>query len=226
MAPDDEPAVLGLIDADWLPGQLPARQLLMPAEQSTHGAETLLVCDPHGDVAGALRCRVRSEDGAGLIEWLHGREDSEVITALITLAQARLGDRALYACTGPGIGIPGLAAGHRPVTARALAAAGFIRTAAQRYFVRDLAGAPPAPPAYPLADVTVLGQPARWRLDLTATDGQPLAAARLLAASPATAGTAVLSQLTVQSGQRRRGIGSHLLALLCTRGSFYWVMVQ
>ncbi|MFE0654593.1 GNAT family N-acetyltransferase [Streptomyces sp. NPDC059534] len=65
---------------------------------------------------------------------------------------------------------------------------------------------------YPLADITVLTKPAGWRLELTDTDGQPLASATLLAPASATAGMAVLSQLTVQSGQRRRGIGSHLLA--------------
>ncbi|MFI8829316.1 GNAT family N-acetyltransferase [Streptomyces sp. NPDC053431] len=163
---------------------------------------------------GVVRCQVQAAGGAGLIVWLHGREDFEVIAALIALARARLGDRELYACTGPATatGIPGLPTGHRPVTARALTAAGFVQAATQRYFLRDLSGAPPAPPAYPLADVTALTEPDGWRLELTDTDGQPLASATLLAPAPATAGMAVLPQLTVQPRQRRRGIGSHLLA--------------
>ncbi|MFD9624144.1 GNAT family N-acetyltransferase [Streptomyces virginiae] len=211
MASVDEPAVLELIDADWLPGQQQAHELLTPAGESPH---TLVVCDPHGEVVGAVLCQVRTEDDAGLIVWLHGREDFEVIAALIALARAQLGNRVLYACTGPATatGIPGLPAGHRPVTARALTAAGFTQASRQRYFLRDLTDVPPAPPTYPLADATDLARPAGWRLELTGTDGQPLASGTLLAPAPATADMAVLSQLTVQCGQRRHGIGSHLLA--------------
>ncbi|MFJ2061290.1 GNAT family N-acetyltransferase [Streptomyces sp. NPDC087908] len=137
-----------------------------------------------------------------------------MIAALIALAQARLGDRELYAYTGPATAtcVPGLPAGRRPFTAGALTAAGCTQTAAQRYFLRDLAGTPPAPPTYPLADVTALTNPGGWRLEPTGTDGQAHARATLLGPTSATAGIAVLSELTVQPGKRRRGIGSHLLA--------------
>uniref|UniRef100_UPI003F491768 GNAT family N-acetyltransferase n=1 Tax=Streptomyces sp. CA-141956 TaxID=3240051 RepID=UPI003F491768 len=151
---------------------------------------------------------------SGLIVWLHGREQFEVIAALIAVARAQLGDRLLYACTGPATasGIPGLPTGHRPVTARALTAAGFTPASTQRYFLRSLAHTPPAPPAYPLADVTPLPGFSGWHLELTGTDGRLLADATVLAPAPATAHMAVLSQLAVRPGQRRRGIGSHLLA--------------
>ncbi|MFI8829373.1 hypothetical protein [Streptomyces sp. NPDC053431] len=51
-----------------------------------------MVCDQYGEVAGVVRCQVRAADDAGLIVWLHGREDFEVIAVLIALARARLGD--------------------------------------------------------------------------------------------------------------------------------------
>lgn len=63
MAPEDEPTVLGLIDEDSLPGQHPARALLTPVDESVQGAETLVVCDPQGEVAGVVRCQVRAADG-------------------------------------------------------------------------------------------------------------------------------------------------------------------
>ncbi|MFI8294075.1 GNAT family N-acetyltransferase [Streptomyces sp. NPDC085614] len=213
MIPGDQPAVLALIDADRLLGQHPAREILTRSGESPRETEILVVCDEHGRVAGAVRCRVRPADGAGLIVWLHGREDFEVIAALIALARARLGHRTVYACTSPATAtdIPGLPVEHRAVTARALAAAGFSPASARQYFQRDLETAPPAAPAYPLADVTPLTGPPGWRLELTCIEGRHLATATLLAPTPATAHMAVLSELSVRRGQRRRGIGSHLL---------------
>ncbi|MFF3404114.1 hypothetical protein ACFYW6_37255, partial [Streptomyces sp. NPDC002659] len=150
MTADDQDVVAALIDADWLPGRLPARERTPEPD-----GETFVVIDAPGRVAGVVCCRVRPADEAGLIVWLHGREDFGVMAALVALARARLGRRLLYACTGPATatGIPGLPVEHRPTTARALTAAGFSPASAQRYFLRDLTTAPPAPPGYPLADV-------------------------------------------------------------------------
>ncbi|MFF3404329.1 hypothetical protein ACFYW6_38605 [Streptomyces sp. NPDC002659] len=108
-AREDHDAVAALIDADWLPGQLPARQSLpsagVVALRKTH---TLAVLD-------TTRWQERCPAGCGPAmrrgdRRLHGREDFEVIATLIALAPAHLGMRPLYACTGPATatGIPAL----------------------------------------------------------------------------------------------------------------------
>ncbi|MFJ1562194.1 GNAT family N-acetyltransferase [Streptomyces mirabilis] len=213
MAQGDIAAVLELIDADELPGRCPARETLASTGTGLRRADTLVVCDQHGQVAGAVRCGLRAADGAGLIVWLHGREEFETVAALIALARAHLGSRPLYACTGPATatGIPGLPAGHRKTTARALTAAGFTPTRAQQYFLRNLATTPPPAPEYPLADVTAIADPPGWQLELTDTDGRHIATAILRAPTPDTTGMAVLWQLAVRTEHRRRGIGTRLL---------------
>ncbi|MFE0654065.1 GNAT family N-acetyltransferase [Streptomyces sp. NPDC059534] len=108
-------------------------------------------------------------------------------------------------------GIPGLPVEHRAVTARALTAAGFSPASAQRYFLRDLTIAPPAPPEYPLADVTPITDPPGWQLELTGTDGRHAATAILRAPTHETAGMAVLWQLTVRHAHRRQHIATRLL---------------
>ncbi|MFF3403059.1 GNAT family N-acetyltransferase [Streptomyces sp. NPDC002659] len=209
MAADDHDVVAALIDADWLPGRLPARQ-----RTPEPNGETFVVVDARERVAGAVRCRVRPADRAGLIVWLHGRENFGVMAALVVLARVRLGRRLLYACTGPATatGIPGLPVEHRPETERALMAAGFSPVSAQRYFLRDLTMAPPAPPGYPLADVNSIAAPPGWQLELTDTDGAHIASAILRAPTPETAGMAVLWQLAVRTEHRRKGVATHLLA--------------
>ncbi|MFF8848115.1 hypothetical protein ACF08N_36440 [Streptomyces sp. NPDC015127] len=132
-------------------------------------------------MAGAVRCQGEAADDAGLIVGPHGREDFEVIAALIALARARMGGRLLYACTGPvtASGIPRLSVQHRAVTARALTAAGSTPASTQRYFLRNLTSTPPSQPAYPLADVTAVTSPPGWQLEIVDTDGRHLATAIL-----------------------------------------------
>lgn len=209
MTADDESAVASLIDADRLPGQLAARERSLEPD-----GETLVVVGRQGLLAGVVCCRVRPSDGAGLIMWLHGREDFDVVAALIALARAHLGRRPLYACTGPATatGIPGLAIDHRPESARALTRAGFSPVSAQRYFLRDLTTAPPVAPTYPLADVTPVTSPPGWLLKLNDTDGSHMATAILRAPTPQTADMAVLWQLNVRAVYRRKGVATHLLA--------------
>ncbi|MEU1409222.1 GNAT family N-acetyltransferase [Streptomyces sp. NPDC005728] len=213
MVGNDTPAVLELIDADRLPGQSPARDILASTGTGIRRAGILMVCDQQGRVAGAVRCGLRAADGAGLIVWLHGREEFETVAALIALARAHLGSRPLYACTGPATatGIPGLPVGHRKATARALTAVGFTPTRAQQYFLCDLTITPPPVAEYPLAEVTTIADPPGWQLELTDTDGHHMATAILRAPTPDTAGMAVLWQLAVRTEHRRRGIGTRLL---------------
>ncbi|MER7820062.1 GNAT family N-acetyltransferase [Streptomyces sp. NPDC096153] len=211
LAGEDTSAVLELIDADWLPGQRPAREILASAGTGLRHGATFVLCDEHRPV-GVVRCGLRAADAAGLVVWLHGREDFDVVAGLIAAARAHLGHRPLYACTGPATatGIPGLPVGHRKATARALTAAGFTPAAAQRYSLRDLTAEPPTP-EYPLADVTPIADPPGWQLELTETDGTHIATAILRAPTTETAGMAVLWQLAVRAEHRRQGIGTHLL---------------
>ncbi|MZE52742.1 GNAT family N-acetyltransferase, partial [Streptomyces sp. SID5770] len=78
-------------------------------------------------------------------------------------------------------------------------------------FLRDLTLTPPAPPEYPLAEVTPITDPPGWLLKLTDTDGRHLATAILRAPTPETAGMAVLWQLAVRHSHRRQGLATHLL---------------
>jgi GNAT superfamily N-acetyltransferase len=206
--------VASLIDADRLPGQHLNHLSPPKPGEGLREAETLVVCNSQGEVAGVVCVGVRPADRAGLIVQLHGLEVFEVITALLVLARAYLGHRMLYACTGPATatGIPGLPVEHRTVTARALVAAGFSPASAQRYFLRNLTAAPPAPPEYPLADVTPIADPPGWQLELTDTDGHHIATAILRAPTPETAGMAVVRHLAVRTEYRRQGVATHLLA--------------
>ncbi|MGI5380862.1 GNAT family N-acetyltransferase [Streptomyces sp. CA-251387] len=214
MAPDDDTAVRQLMDTDWLPGQRPAHSIPLTPDARLRENETLVVCNAQGEAAGAVCVGVRPADEAGLIVWLHGREDFSVISALLALARAHLGHRPLYAFTGPATatGIPGLPIKHRPVTERALTAAGFVPTSAQRYFLRDLVTPPPVPPEYPLADVTPIADPPGWQLELTDTDNRHIATAILRAPTPDTADMAVVWQLSVRHSHRCLGVGTRLLA--------------
>ncbi|MEU1408320.1 GNAT family N-acetyltransferase [Streptomyces sp. NPDC005728] len=208
----DTSAVLELIDADQLPGRSPAGETLTSIGTGLHQVSTLVVCDQHGRVVGAVRHGLRATDAAGLIVWLHGHEESEAVAALIALSRARLGSRPMYACTGPATatGIPGLPVRHRKATAQALTAAGFTPSRAQWYFLRDLS-VPPPTPEYPLAEITTVGDPLGWQLEVTDAGGHHIATAILRAPTPDTADMAVLWQLTVRTEHRRRGIGTHLL---------------
>ncbi|MCX5233273.1 GNAT family N-acetyltransferase [Streptomyces sp. NBC_00233] len=210
----DHAVVVSLIDCDWLAGQHPAGLQFPPqALKQLHEAEILVVCDSGGDVAGVVSFGVRPADGAGLIVQLHGWGNFEAIAALLAAARAQLGQRTLYAFTGPATatGIPGLPVEHRSVTARALIAAGFSPASAQRYFLRDLTTTPPAPPHYPLANVTIITDPPGWLLKLNDIRGRHTATAILRAPTPETADMAVLWQLAVRHSHRRQGIATHLL---------------
>ncbi|MET8509805.1 GNAT family N-acetyltransferase [Streptomyces sp. NPDC004787] len=211
---DDYAAVVSAIESDWLPGQHPAEFQFPPqALKKLHDAEILVLCDVHGDVAGVVSIGVRPADGAGLIVQLHGRENPEVVTALLALARSHLAQRTLHAFTGPATatGIYGLPVEHRTVTARALTEAGFLPVSAQRYFLRDLNTFPAPQPQHPLADVTTITRPPGWMLRLTGTDGRHIATAIMRAPTSETAGMAVLWQLTVSPSHRRQGVATRLL---------------
>ncbi|MFF3404312.1 GNAT family N-acetyltransferase [Streptomyces sp. NPDC002659] len=154
---------------------------------------------------------VRRPDDAGLIHWLHAGEDFAAIAALLSFARSHLGPRTLHAFTAPATraGVPGLPVGQRPVTLRALTAAGFTPTTGQYYLLRDLSEGPPRPDD-PIAGVTLLNDFQGWRLTVIGADGREVATALLSRPDPES-GTATLWHLTVHPLHRRQGVGHRLL---------------
>ncbi|MFI9825664.1 GNAT family N-acetyltransferase [Streptomyces sp. NPDC052013] len=220
MEPDDQPKVLALVRADWLPGQPePDPQLLtgQPRPGLTGAATLVLTGIDSGDrVRGVVHCAVRTSDGVGLIGWLHAREDFEALAVLIAAARANLGPaRTLYAGTGPTqlpetltSALSGIAERRRPATTRALCAAGFTPATSRRYYHHALTSTPTRP-LFPLPEIRPLTDPPGVQLTLTETDGSPLATAVLHTSG---GDHWQLWHLAVHAGHRRRGIGSHLLA--------------
>ncbi|MFI9824575.1 GNAT family N-acetyltransferase [Streptomyces sp. NPDC052013] len=218
MEPDDHPLVLALIMADRLPGQ-PAPDPYLVTGQPRHSladAATLVLIDASDRIRGVVHCVLRTSDEAGLIGWLHAREDFQALAALIAAARARLGPvRTLYAGTGPtqppetlASALPGIAERRRPATTRALRAAGFTPATSRRYYHHPLSPAP-ARPLFPLAELRPLTDPPGVQLTLTETDGSALAAAVVHTGD---GDHWQLWHLAVRPGHRHRGIGSHLLA--------------
>ncbi|MFF7242164.1 GNAT family N-acetyltransferase [Streptomyces collinus] len=218
MEPDDHTTVLTLINADRLPGQPAAGPGLLtsPPDDGLALPTTLVLTDLTGTVCGVVHCAVRTRDGAGLIGWLHARENFDAAVALIAAARAHLGPaRMLYAGTGPTqasqpgtLPLPGIAQRRRPATTRALHAAGFTEAATRLYLVHPLTPAPAAP-VFPLAKLRPEINPAGVQLTLVETDGQPMATAVL---HPLDDEHWQLRHLAVREDRRHRGIASHLLA--------------
>ncbi len=203
--PITQGAVRALVEADRLPGLAQA-----PAPGS---AVTFVLTSARDEIVGAVCCGVRPGDGAGMIWWLHGCEDFDVLTALLAVARSHLGARrTLYACPPPpgadGRHLPGLPRKRRSVTVRALAVAGFTPAATRWYFHHPLTGRE-QPPVYPLAEITPLTDPRDRQLTLTDTHGNHLATAILH--TPAPSKTATLCHLVVHPSHRSQGIATRLL---------------
>ncbi|MGW3137776.1 GNAT family N-acetyltransferase [Streptomyces sp. NPDC001139] len=218
MKPDDHLPVLALIRADRLPGQ-PITDMQLLTGQVRRGlaqVTTLVVSDADDRIHGVVQCAVRASDEAGLISWLHAREDFDTLAVLIAAARAHLGPvRVVYASTGPSqkpdtlpSALPGIAEHLRPGTTRALRAAGFTPATSRHYFQHPLTPTP-ARPLFPLAQMRPMTDPPGVQLTLTETDGSALATAIL---HNYDSDHWQLWHLAVRADRRHRGIGSHLLA--------------
>jgi ribosomal protein S18 acetylase RimI-like enzyme len=214
----DHPAVLALLAADLLPGQpAPDTYLLAaPGRDGLAETSTLVLTYTGDDVQGVVHCAIRASDGAGLIGWVHAREDFDALAALIATARAHLGpERTLYIGTGPtqppetvSFALPGIAEDRRPATSRAVRAAGFTPAISRRYFHHSLTPTPAAL-VFPLAELRPLADPPGVQVILMETDGAELATAVLHIGDW---DRWLLWHLAVRADRRHRGIGSHLLA--------------
>lgn len=219
--PADTPAVLELVAADRLPGQpTPTPDMLTEALEGRSPVDagwwaelstpaTQVAVGTAGDVLGVVSYAVRPKDDAGVIVWLHCRENPAVADTLVRHAAAALGPRDLGAfefATALTRGLEALPAGHRPATDAALRAAGFTGTALWRYMHTTLPR-----PGLPTAGHVRIGtdpeHPDSWKLEITRR-GRLLAEA--LIGLPVQ-GIGVLWWITVVPGARGKGIGRALL---------------
>ncbi|MER7998189.1 GNAT family N-acetyltransferase [Streptomyces sp. NPDC095613] len=218
--PADQAAVLDLVNADRLPGQPsvgPAmlNEALKGADEGDNwwgafGPPTVQVAiDPAGELVGAISCAVRAKDDAGVVLWLHCREDEAVAEALITRALAVLPTRPVEAfqfATALTQGLEALPVGHRPATHAALERAGFVGERLWRYMRADLPrpGLPRAEGALAVPDPD---RPAARRMEVR-QDGRTVAEAVI---GPPKQGIGVLWWIEVSPGARRQGLGRAML---------------
>jgi len=218
---DDKAAVLALMDADRITGQPRAtpkmldRALLGPPvdadrREDLEPPRTDVATTPGGQVVGAVSCTIRPADGAGLVLWLHCREDATAAETLIAHVLTVLGSRPLSAfgfASTLGLGLKGLPVRHRPATRRALTATGFSDRSPWRYLHRPLGAAVRC--GYPLAEVEPCAQPPGWRLSLRETSGDLVGKATI--GCPVD-GIGVVWQISVEPPHRGRGAGRAVLA--------------
>lgn len=149
----DAEAVLGLVNADRLPGQ-PATtpQMLTEALAGRSPIDagwwaeltpptTDVALDARGRVIGVISWARRPKDDTGLILWLHCREDADTADVLIHHALAALGPcrtEAFHFATALTRGVEALPVDHRPVTHAALSRAGLTGEFLWRYLLIDL----------------------------------------------------------------------------------------
>lgn len=220
----DEATVLGLVNADRLPGQPQTTPAMLGealagrspvdsgwwAELDSPRTDVLTIAP--GRVVGVVSYATRPSDESGLILWLHCRaenrheEDRTVAEALIAHALAELGPRPVYAfefASALTLGLEGLPVRHRPVTRTALEAAGFAGRDLWRYIHRRL-GDPVSHQVSAFAEVCPSTDPAGWQLTLREADGTALIGRPI-------EGIGVLWWISITPAVRRRGLGRALL---------------
>ncbi|HWE91878.1 MAG TPA: GNAT family N-acetyltransferase [Pseudonocardiaceae bacterium] len=218
----DTAAVLGLVNADRIPGQPLCTDAMLseavtgrsPVDSAWWAELDRLVvdvlCDSRGVVRGAVSYARRARDGAGLILWLHGREEPAVIEALLGHATGRLGRASSVAAfefaSALTVGLEGLPVRHRPVTRDALRARRFAEADLWRYMRRDL----PAADLPRCHDADVLPDPEHpgWRVEVRGSDGVRVGDAQVSVAAP---GLGVLWWIGVAASHRGQGLGWSLL---------------
>lgn len=157
----DEQAVLALLAVDHLAGQPVATAAMLAEARSGRSPVdggwwdqldppvTDVVQEGAGELLGVVSWAVRRHDGAGVILWLHCRENETVARILISHVLDLIGARTVYAfefASALTLGLEGLPVRHRQATRRTLEAAGFTGRDRWRYLHAPLpvAGLPRA----------------------------------------------------------------------------------
>jgi len=220
MRSSDIADVLALINADRLPGQPEVTpHMLRDAARGrsavdsswwaelNHIAVDVLVGSDDRPV-GAISHARRSRDAAGLILWMHGREQPDTMAGLIHHALERLSDaRTIHAfdfASALTIGLEALPVRHRPATAAALRSCGFEGRDLWRYMHRRL----PAPELPHITPVEVTSSEPGTR-QLTVRDGDQVAAEATIGLP--LSGIGWLQWISVAPAHRRNGLGRGLL---------------
>lgn len=213
-------AVLELINADQLPGQPVASEAML--DEAIHGRSPIdggfwdelrgitvdVLTGAEQRVLGVVSYARRPRDQAGVILWLHAREDPGVVAELVEHARVQLAPcsviEAFSFATALGLGLEALPVRHRPATVQALQAAGFVGEDLWRYMHRQL----PAPELARADGVEVSIPEADTRQLTLREDGQLLAEATI---GLPTEGIGVLWWISVEPAARGRGLGPALL---------------
>lgn len=218
----DTATVVSLINADRIPGQPECTKAMLSeaiagrspgdggrwAELDTLAIDVL--CDGHGGICGVVSYAHRARDGAGLVLWLHGREQPAIVEALLDHADRHLPDalsvEAFGFASALTVGLEGLPIRHRPVTRQALLTHGFAEADLWRYMRRDL----PAADLPRVHETCVLPAAERpgWRV-VRGSDGTLLGGAQTGIAAP---GLGVLWWIGVEEPYRGQRLGWSLLA--------------
>jgi ribosomal protein S18 acetylase RimI-like enzyme len=214
---EDSGRVLNLIDADRIPGQ--PQVTIETLAEATAGRSpvdsgwwtelegvTTEVATSGDEVVGVVSYAIRPRDGAGLLLWMHGREEPSVVAAMGDHLVRRLAEcsvvEAFSFASALGLGLEALPIGHRPVTHQALLARGFIGTDLWRYMRIDL-------PARNLPRTEYELTSEEDRRTLTVRDGDRLLAEATVGLP--VQGVGVLWWIGVEPEVRGTGLGRALL---------------
>ncbi|WP_063806790.1 GNAT family N-acetyltransferase [Streptomyces regalis] len=216
----DNCTVLALIDADRLPGQPACTPGMLehaldgrsPIDsrwwEELQPPRTNVLLDGEGLLTGAVSYAIRPRDEAGLLLWMHCREDHAAAGALLRHALDQLGPRTNFAfecASALTFGVEGLSARHRATTREVLQRAGFTTRDLRRYIQSPLPlTGLPLMAAYSTGPVH---KPPGRRLQVR--DGDEVVAEAVIG-NPFD-GIAVLRWLHVTSSAQRQGMGRALL---------------
>lgn len=216
----DADQVLALVNADRVPGQPEVTGAMLTeaiAGRSPIDAgwwdelvelHTDVLDRGDGTVSGVVAYAHRPRDGAGVILWLHGREEPRIVGELVAHAVESLADcrvvEAFSFSSALGLGLEALPVRQRPVTDQALRNAGFDGLDLWRYMHRRL----PAPDLPCAAAVEVTSPDPRTR-QLTVRHGGQVAAEATIGVP--VAGIGMLGWIGVEPAHRGSGLGMRVL---------------
>ncbi|NED17947.1 GNAT family N-acetyltransferase [Streptomyces sp. SID9913] len=169
---------------------------------------TDVVQDETGAVLGVVSYAVRPSDGAGLLLWLHCREEQQPAECLVAHVLDRFGARTVFAfefASALTLGLEGLPVRHRPATRAALEKAGFTGRDLWRYMHTGLPVAGLSHAEH--RTVEECEDPPGKRLTVRDT-GEVVAEATI---SRPVAGIGVLWWISVAPAARDKGLGLALL---------------